>query len=164
MFCTESSDEFLFPACLGAYDSRHWRMVRLALHAPWFVLTVEAADGDGCFKRTVCIARDTDLADVLESLGDAKAVGLLCMTPGWCSPTGQWSSREVREVWAARTDRGDCVVTFRDERGVEFGDPHRMQRHQASVDRRLILRIDLQQGPATVGDFAIQIRSKQDEP
>ncbi len=98
MFVTEPSHEFSFPVSLGVSDSRHWRMVEVSLHAPWFVLTVEAKDGEMCFKRTACIAWDTDLVDALASLVDTRAVALLCMTPGWCSPTGQWSAREVREV------------------------------------------------------------------
>ncbi len=145
MFITESDHEFLLPAGLGAFDSRQWRMVRLSLHVPWFVLTVEVAEDEVSFTRTACIAWDTDLVDVLESLGDAKAVGLLCMTPGWCSSTGQWSAREVREVWVATTDSGRAVI-LRDEGGKEFGDRPRVESRQALANRRLILRIDSSSG------------------
>ena len=142
MFITEPYHEFVLPAGLTASGTRHWRMLRLSLHAPWFVLTVEIPDGDVYFARTVCIAWDTDLVDFLESLGDnAKAVALLCMTPGWCSPTGQWSARKVREVWSARASDGRVVI-LRDEHGQEFGDRVREEPLQAVADHRLILRID----------------------
>lgn len=142
MFITEPDHEFLVPAGLGTSSARRWRMVRLSLQACWFVLTVEVSDGEVRLTRTVCIAWDTDLVDVLESLGDATAIALLCMTPGWCSPTGQWSAREVHEVWVGRTSRGDHAVVLRDERGGEFGDQSRTDPQQALADRRLILRLD----------------------
>ena len=142
MFVTEPSHEFSFPVSLGVSDSRHWRMVEVSLHAPWFVLTVEAKDGEMCFKRTACIAWDTDLVDALASLVDTRAVALLCMTPGWCSPTGQWSAREVREVWVARTLKDQRVAIFRDERGEEFGDRRGTKLHEGLVDRRLIYRFE----------------------
>jgi hypothetical protein len=92
-------------------------MVQVSLHTPWFVLTIAVPDGEVRLKRTACIAWDTDLADALDSLGDAKAVGLLYMTPGRSSPTGQWSARVVEEVWEARTCENQRVVIFRDESG-----------------------------------------------
>jgi len=122
MFVTEPRYEFAIPASLRDSDSRHWRMVKLSLHAPWFVLTVETTDNDVCFKRTVCIAWDTDLVQVLGSPGKSRAVGLLCMTPGWCSPSGRWSAGEIHEVWVARTGMNQRVVLLRDGRGREFGD------------------------------------------
>ena len=122
MFITESDHEFVLPTGLTESGARHWRMLRLSLHAPWFVLSVEVQDDEVSFTRSLCIAWDTDLVDFLESLGDdAKAVALLCMTPGWSSPTGQWSAREVREVWTARACDGRVVI-LRDEHGQEFGD------------------------------------------
>ena len=98
-------------------------------------------DGDVTLKRTACIAWDTDLAALLESLGRAKAVSLLCMTPGWCSSTGQWAARDVREVWTARNPAGDQPVLLRDEHGREFGDPSRLTSTDGLTDRRLVLRL-----------------------
>lgn len=141
MFITESDHEFVLPTGLTESGARHWRMLRLSLHAPWFVLSVEVADGEVCFTRTLCIAWDIDLVDFLESLrDDAKAVALLCMNPGWCSPNGQWSAREVHEVWTARASDGRVVI-LRDEHGREFGD-RVCEPLQPLVDRRLILRLD----------------------
>lgn len=148
MFITEPDHEFLVPNGPTTADSRHWRVVRLSLHAAWFVLTVEVPEGEVSFTRTACIAWDTDLADVLESLGDAHAVGLLCMTPGWCSPTGQWSAREVHEVWVAKTSSGRAVI-LRDAHGNEFGDQSRTMPQQALSDRRLILRLESYSGRRT---------------
>jgi len=141
MFITQPDHEFLLPIEPGVAGSRHWRAVRLSMHAVWFVLTVEVPDGEVSFVRTICIAWDTDLVDVLESLGDAKAVGLLCMTPGWCSPTGQWSARDVREVWVASASIGRAVI-LRDADGNEFGDQSRTVSSRELSDRRLILRLE----------------------
>jgi hypothetical protein len=142
MFVTEPVHEFSFPASLGSSDSRRWRMVQVSLHAPWFVLTVEVTDGEVHLVRTACVAWDTDLIVALESLGDAKAAGLLCMVPGWCPPTGRWSARDVQEVWEARTCKDLRVVIFRDERGDEFGDRRGTQPGEVLFNRRLIWRID----------------------
>ncbi len=147
MFITEPNHELFLPIDPGSTGSRHWRVVRLSLHAVWFLLTVEVPDGDMSFARTVCIAWDTDLADLLESLGDARAVALLCMTPGWCSPTGHWSAREVREVWVAKTGSGRAVI-LRDEEGNEFGDRSRTPPPQALPERRLILRLESSPPPS----------------
>ena len=155
MFITEPDHEFFVPAGLGTSSARRWRLVRLSLQACWFVLTVEVPDGEVRFTRTVCIAWDTDLVDVLESLGDATAIALLCMTPGWCSPTGQWSARAVDEVWIARTSDGDYAVVLRDKHGDEFGDQSRTDPQQALVDRRLILRLDSIPDQATPRDPAV---------
>ena len=142
VFVTEPSHEFSIPSGLGVSGSRHWRIVQLAVHAVWFVLTVEVTEGSVSFKRTACIAWDTDLVELLQSLGDAKAVGLLCMTPGWCSPTGQWAAREVCEVWEARAGNDHRTVILRDSHGHEFGDRPRVTRQQAHTNRRLILRLE----------------------
>ena len=118
-------------------------MFQLPLHALWFVLTIEVLDGDVALKRTACIAWDTDLAALLESLGRAKAVSLLCMKPGWCSPTGQWAACDVREVWTARNASGDLVVLLRDEHGTEFADRSRLKSTGGLKDRRLVLRLEV---------------------
>jgi hypothetical protein len=142
MFTTEPQDEFAFAKILSASATRHWRMVELAMHVPWFVLTVEVFDNEASFKRTLCVAWDTDLVETIESLGAAKAIAVLCMVPGWCSANGQWSARVVSEVWRARTDSGDLVALFRDERGFEFGDRRGVAQGQPLRDRHLVLKLD----------------------
>ena len=116
-------------------------MFRLALHVPWFILTIEVPDGEVRRTATTCIAWDTELVAVLESLGNERAVGLLCMIPGWCSPTGRWAAREVDEVWELRTSRGR-TVRLRDRHGEEFGDTPPGQPQQQELARRLILKLD----------------------
>jgi hypothetical protein len=146
MFITEADHEFLFPSALDASGARYWRMLHLSLQASWFVLTVEVRDGEICFTRTACVAWDTDLVDLLEARGEAQVVGLLCMTPGWCSPTGQWFAREIREVWVAETSDGRRWMMFRDAHGQEFDDPVQSRLHEAIAGRRLILRIESSSG------------------
>ena len=124
MFVTDPQHEFPVSR-LSDSGARHWRMFRLSLNTLWFVLTVEIPDGDDSLKRTVCVAWDTDLVGLLQSLGEARAVALLCMTPGWCSATGEWAAHAVHEVWEAQNDAGDRVVVLLDERGHQLDDPSR---------------------------------------
>lgn len=142
MFITERQDELSLATILSVSATQHWRMVELAMHIPWFVLTLEVFDGEASFKRTLCIAWDTDLVEVIESLDEGKPVALLCMTPGWCSPGGQWSARTVSEVWHARTGSGDPVVLLRDRRGIEFGDRRGAAQEAPLRERRLVLKLD----------------------
>ena len=71
MFVSQPQYEFPFPPALEQPGSQHWRMVELTLHAPWFLLSVEIVDyefPDCSMTRTLCIAWDNDLADVLRSI------------------------------------------------------------------------------------------------
>jgi hypothetical protein len=146
MFVTESAHEMIFPSALISPESRNWRVVGLALHVVWFVLTVEVMIDDDAFDRTACVASDVDLVDVLDSLEDGvKPVSLLCMMPGWCSPTGQWSSRQVVEVWEARSRSGPEVILV-DGDGVELKGRMRSGLRQARADRRLVLRLGVATG------------------
>ena len=141
MFVTEPQHEFSICSHLGTSGNRHWRLVHVAVHTLWFVLTVEVPDGDVALERTACVASDSDLAALLDSLGDVRAVSLLCMTPGRWSATGQWATRDVREVWEARSAAGDLVILLRDEHGYEFGDESRLRSPRSLKDRRLILKL-----------------------
>lgn len=124
-------------------------MVEMTLHAPWFLLTIELQDeGDlGVqFTHTLCFALERDLISALNTMDTAIVRGLVCMMPAWCSPNGQWSSREVREVWSAHDAFGEFAI-LRDANGDEFDAklPRASQRDATKreiVDRRLILRLD----------------------
>ena len=145
MFVTNPSYEFFPVGEFATSDARHWRLVNLSLPAPWFVLTVEVADDGLSRLRTLCIAWDTDLLRVLESLNGAKAIALLCMWPGDCPRAGRWSSRQVCEVAVVATAEGQEIV-FCDEHGAEFGDRPRTKPQSFTGSRRLILRLDPQSG------------------
>ncbi|KAK6025022.1 hypothetical protein OSTOST_09089 [Ostertagia ostertagi] len=122
MFVSQPQYEFPFPPGLEQPGSQHWRMVELTLHAPWFLLSVEVLDADirDCsMTRTICIAWDYDLAEVLRGLDADCILGIVCMMPAWASPNGQWSSREVREVWMCTSDAGQSVLLL-DAAGQEF--------------------------------------------
>jgi len=152
MFVTEPQHELSIVSALGTSGRRHWRLFQLSLHAHWFVVTVEVPDGDVVLKQTACVAWDTDLVALLDSLGQSRAVSLLCMTPGWSSPSGQWAARTVREVWTARNVTGDRVILLRDEHGSELGDPSSLKSSEALTDRQLILRLGVT--GSNLGDVA----------
>jgi len=117
-------------------------MVELPLHAPWFLLSVEVVDPDVAghsMMRTLCIAWEHDLAEILRSLDTARVKGIVCMMPAWQSPTGQWSSRDICEVWHFRSASGQHV-TLRDLAGNSF-DCGLIPEHVEPVKLELLLRV-----------------------
>ena len=149
MFTTEPRNES-FASSLGTSGRRHWRLFGLTLNVPWFVLTVADPSREAPQSRTTCIAWDTDLVKVLESLGEEQVVGLLCMIPRSRSVAGRWTARAVYEVWELQTHTGTAVV-LRDEHGQEFGDGSTDFPLQEQSPRRLILKLDV---PAEAGGIA----------
>jgi len=142
MFVSQPQYEFPFPPDLEQPGSQHWRVVELTLHAPWFLLSVEIFDAeirDCSMTRTICIAWDHDLADVLRGLEPDRVLGIVCMMPAWASPTGQWSSREVREVWTCTSDAGQSVLLC-DAAGQEF-DCGPVPEHVEPMKKDLLLRV-----------------------
>lgn len=146
MFVSQPQYEFPFPPELAEPGTQHWRIVELTLHAPWFMVSVEIIDPDhpDCsITRTLCIAWDTDLAEVLGGLEPDRVKGIVCMMPAWRSPSGQWTSREIREVWRCRSAAGQSVM-LADTAGEQF-DCGMVPDHEAPIEQELILRIS----PAT---------------
>ena len=142
MFVSQPQYEFPFPPDLEQPGSQHWRMVELTLHAPWFLLTVEIFDAeilDCSMSRTICIAWDYDLAEVLRGLDPETVLGIVCMMPAWASPNGQWSSKEVREVWMCSSPAGQSVLLV-DPAGEEF-DCGLVPEHVEPLKKDLVLRV-----------------------
>lgn len=143
MFVSHPEYEFPIPAALGEPGSQHWRMMELGLHAPWFLLSVEVVDPDVPdlgFTRTLCIAWENDLAEVLRPIDADLVRGIVCMMPAWQSPTGQWWSREIREVWVYSSPRGKHVV-LADIGGEKF-DCGLIPEHVGDMKMELLLRVD----------------------
>jgi hypothetical protein len=89
--------------------------------------------------RTLCIAWDTDLADVLRSLDAERVMGIVCMMPAWQSSNGQWSSREIREVWIRSSAAGQSVLLL-DAAGQEL-DCGLVPEHSEPMNSELVLRV-----------------------
>lgn len=118
-------------------------MVELSLHAPWFLLSVDVVDPgvpDVDITRTLCIAWEYDLAEVLRSVDADQVKGIVCMMPAWESPTGQWCAREIREVWIYSSPAGRHVV-LADISGQKF-DCGLIPEHVGEIDMELVLRVD----------------------
>lgn len=148
MFVSQPEYEFPFPPNLAHPGSQHWRIVELTLHAPWFLVSVEVTDAelpDCSMTRTLCIAWDTDLADLLRTLEPDRVMGLVCMMPAWQSPTGQWWSREIREVWLYSSPAGKHVV-LADTSGEKF-DCGLIPDHVGDVQMELVLRVSPKPAP-----------------
>lgn len=143
MFVSHLDDEFPFPPALMVPGTRHWRMVELTLDAPWFLLSVRVDAPDPrepSVTRTLCIAWERDLADALRSMQGGKVTGIVCMVPGRQTPTGQWSSRVIHEVWDCKSRRGQHIV-LRDAAGKQF-DCGFNPEHAGDVQMQLIHRIE----------------------
>lgn len=152
MFVSQPQHEFPFPPDLEAPGSWHWRMVELAVHMPWFLLSVKLSDAelpDSSMTRTLCIAWDNDLAEVLRSLDADRVTGIVCMMPAWQSDNGQWTSREVREVWMHSSDAGRSVMLL-DADGQEFDCGH-TPKHVQPIDKELVVRVARAQRPRCQG-------------
>lgn len=118
-------------------------MMELSLHAPWFLLSAEVVDPDVPdlgITRTLCIAWEHDLAEVLRPLEAERVKGIVCMMPAWQSPTRQWWSREILEVWIYSSPGGTHVV-LADTTGEKF-DCGLMPEHVGDVKMELLLRVD----------------------
>ncbi len=157
MFVSHLEHEFPIPPALNDPGTQHWRMVELSLHTPWFLLSVEFVHPDELdlrTTRTLCIAWEYDLADVLRPLDADRVKGIVCMMPGWQSPTGQWWSREVREVWLHSSPAGKHVV-LADTNGELF-DCGLIPEHVGDVDKELLLRIEPESAGGPLGGRTAQ--------
>lgn len=122
MFVSRPQYERALPAGLEHPAARQWRIVELALNAPWFLLSLEVVDDEEptlSVLQTLCIASDQDLLGLLRGVDLARVRGIVCMLPAWHSSTGQWCSRDVREVWQFTSDTGRQIL-FVDQTGQHF--------------------------------------------
>lgn len=142
MFVSRPQYEFPISSDLDHPGSQHWRMIELSGHAPWFLLSVEIRDQDELefsITRTICISWEHDLADVLRDIDAERVRSIVCMLPAWQSPTGQWWSRQVREVWLYRSTSGEHVV-LADADGEKF-NCGLIPEHIGEVEMTLLLQI-----------------------
>lgn len=143
MFLSLPQYEFQVPQGLGEPGSKHWRVVEMPLHAPWFLLTVAHPDpeGDGLgMSYTLCIAWELDLAEALKAIEVKRVRGLVAMMPGWASPTGQWSSRQILEVRLDADETGR-YVTLMDASGEAFDGGMRGEPPRCSASSELLLQL-----------------------
>lgn len=89
---------------------------------------------------TLCIAWELDLAEVLQAIDADRVRGLVAMMPAWSSPTGQWFSRPVTEVWLDSDETGR-FMTFTDAFGEKFDGGIRGNPPKAGAASELLLRL-----------------------
>lgn len=144
MFLSLPQYEFQMPAGLNVPGGKHWRVVEMPLHAPWYLLTVEQVDTgnlDWAISHTLCIAWETDLADAIKSIEASRIRGLVAMIPAWASPTGQWSSRQINEVWLDSSEAGKFVTLF-DVAGKKLEAGILIEPPKAGPSGELLLRLN----------------------
>jgi len=115
--------------------------MQVMIHAPWFILTVDEMDPESGIKlsHTWCIALERDLLEVLTALDRRNVRGLVCMLPAWSSPSGQWCSREIHEVWLGKSGEvRSLLLRDRDGHVVASGA---LDQRQPEAEMRLVLRI-----------------------
>jgi len=142
MFISQAQHEFRLPPDSSEPDVQHWRIVELGLHAPWFVLSIGTVDAEATelgVTRTLCVAWDSDLTQLLRSLGSSEVEGLVCMVPPSLSANGQWESRVIIEVWECQSVAGRSVV-------LVYADGHKFEcgprpLHRDPVHRDLVFRL-----------------------
>lgn len=143
MFVSHPQHEFSLPMGLDNQGSKHWRLVEFSLHTPWFLLTVSeyTEEREILLTHTWCIAWERDLAQILDTIDVDDVQGLVCMMPGWLSAHGEWTSREIREVWWMRTDDAGEFMRFLDVEGKEFDGGLRSEIATKIVERRQLLKV-----------------------
>ena len=147
MFHSLPQYEFQVPEGLAGPGSKHWRAVVMTLHMPWFLLTLDHVEAEADPVRmsyTLCIAWDTDLADAIRSIDASRVRGLVAMMPAWASPTGQWSSRQITEVWRDVNDAG-TFITLTDVAGEKFDAGVRGKAPVGGAGCELLLRLPASQ-------------------
>lgn len=144
MFATHPEHEFPVPKGLADPGFQHWRLIELVLHVPWYLLTVAAVpeEDEARLTQTWCLAWEHDLAHLLTTLDTGRVSGLICMMPGRTAKNPQWTSKEVREVWLARTDDDSEIVQFIDFEGNALEDCSKVHPSASVVERRLLLRME----------------------
>lgn len=143
MFLSLPHYEFQMPAGLREPGSRHWRVVEMPLHAPWYLLTVVQpvpADMDWAPSHTLCIAWDADLVDAIKAVEAVRIRGLVAMIPAWASSTGQWASRQISEVWVDGDESGK-VVTLLDCAGKQLKSGMLVEPRKEGGCGELLLRL-----------------------
>jgi len=143
MFATHPQHEFPVPKGLADPGSQHWRVIELVLRVPWYLLTVAAVpeEDEAMLTQTWCLAWEHDLTHLLKTLDTSRVSGLTCMMPGRTSKNHRWTSREVREVWLARTHDDSEFAQFIDFEGNELEECSRVHSSASVVERRLLLRM-----------------------
>jgi hypothetical protein len=143
MFVSHPKYEVFLPEGLIDPGSKHWRLIEISLHTPWFLLTLRelTEEREISLTRTWCIAWERDLAHILDTIDTDTVSGLICILPGRNARSRQWKSREIREVWLVRTEDAEERVRFLDLDGREFDAGLRSDPSSNVVDRRQLLKI-----------------------
>jgi len=141
MFASHDRYKLPVPAGLTEPGAHHWRLIEVALRAPWFILSVNDLDGgvEAALAHTWCVAWEQDLANALVAMGPSSIRGLVCMVPQRSSANGQWASQEVAEVWIGES-QGGHILHLRDALGasVDCGTVNPADR---LTDMRLLWRL-----------------------
>jgi len=142
MFVTIPQLSIPLPPALGVPGSQYWRAFHLTFPHPWFIANFLTRSGAEELNETWCVSSDSDLIDRVEHVSGEQLIGLLCMVPPWCSPTGQWSCREIASIWRARDpEDGAQALVFRDLAGADFIAGFHVESAANFVDRKLIVEI-----------------------
>lgn len=143
MFVTHPRHEFPVPKGLADPGSQHWRLIELVLHVPWFLITLAAVpeENEAMLTQSWCLAWERDLVHLLTTIDTSRVIGLTCMIPGWASKAHQWTSKEVGEVWLARSNDEQDFMQLIDFDGNAFEECSKVHFPDTVVERRLLLRM-----------------------
>lgn len=106
MFRTIDSNELPNARRLTLDKGSLWRAVDVVGRGPWMLATIADAASGGA-RRTVSIAWDNDLAELLKRPGAPELVQLLCLVP---DEHGAWAVRNISEIFEGDAGGGTCYV------------------------------------------------------
>lgn len=146
MFVTTSNFEQRIPAGLALPDSRYWLAVILSSEAPWFLVSYRVREGDASFVQTVAVAWESTLSEFITTVGAEQLVSVRWVVPD-CEKAGQWSMKEVAELWAPTdgeiADTGPLLCRVAGEQ--ELVDSFQGRVARSAAGRRLLARLSASQ-------------------
>ena len=107
MFHTYNDAELKIPAALWGLDSlgeRTWSWVELALHIPYYYVSINISDEEGnATKRHFLFSQLDDVLNCISSVNEAEdAISLGLFSPGYMNGTDFYAFGKVKEVWVHR--------------------------------------------------------------
>lgn len=124
MFVTLSDFEFPVPAELAEPGSKCWRAIELSLNTPWFVATFCSTDQNLSLRRTMLVAWDSDLVNIVKSTVGGYLEALLLLAPKDDVAGKEWCAHHIKQIWRGYDpDRGNeavlifCTIEGRQIRG-----------------------------------------------
>lgn len=99
MFWTHESERGDLPALVLPEGGASWAVVRLAVHAPWYILGYsDIWGGEEAPRETMLVGRLATLEGILTE-GNRFDFSVEVVTPGYVNGSDGWSVDRVSQIW-----------------------------------------------------------------